>query len=196
MALPKAEQARRKRAQKQAEAEAAKETATADASARQPEDASEPEAPQDEYDGEWDGAEDVGEGPAEASPPPAPATETIPEDAPQVPSGSDEPDGDEDSGEERTDPDDEPLPKEYVMLNGPASFGPIVVGGKRITALRSKLYLVPDPCERADILGTGRFRSATRKDLLRASAPSAGKGGAITRDMLPPGALKGGPTRP
>ena len=73
-----------------------------------------------------------------------------------------------------------------------ASYGPVIMGGRRVTAKKDTLYHVPDIGERADILGTGRFRAGTRADLVRAGTPSAGRGGALTRDLLPPGALKGG----
>jgi hypothetical protein len=88
------------------------------------------------------------------------------------------------------DPGSEPLPKEYLVLDGPASFGPVVIDGQRTRAVKNKLYHVPQLEERADILSTGFFRAATRNDLARSEAPSAGPGGAVTRDLLPPGALK------
>ena len=91
-----------------------------------------------------------------------------------------------------TDPGAEPLPKEYVVLAGSASFGPVRIGGRTLTAKKNTLYHVPDLAERAEILGSGRFRAGTQADLVRASAPSAGPGGAITRDLLPEGAIKGG----
>lgn len=94
--------------------------------------------------------------------------------------------------EPAADPGAEPLPKEYVVLAGNASYGPVVMGGRRMTAKKDTLYHVPDIGERADILGTGRFRAGTRADLARKGTPSAGRGGALTRDLLPPGALKGG----
>lgn len=87
---------------------------------------------------------------------------------------------------------DVPLPKTFIILNGPASYGPVRINGKLTRVKKDRLYQVSDPSERADILGTGRFRAATQKDLQRAAQPSAGPGGAITREMLPPGALKGG----
>ena len=90
------------------------------------------------------------------------------------------------------DPGAEPLPKEYVGLAGNASYGPVIMGGRRVTAKKDTLYHVPDIGERTDILGTGRFRAGTRADLARTRTPSAGSGGALTRDLLPPGALKGG----
>jgi hypothetical protein len=89
----------------------------------------------------------------------------------------------------------EPLPREYVTLVSNASYGPVIIGGRRTQTVRNRLYYVPDAEERADILGTGRFRAATVGDLERAGSPSAGPGGAITRDMLPPGAIKGGLNR-
>ena len=105
----------------------------------------------------------------------------------EVPSGAEDEEPD-DSG--APDPGNEPLPKEYVVLDGPASFGPVVIGGRRTTVRKNKLYHVPDVEERADILGTGYFRAATKNDLARSEAPSAGPGGALTRDLLPPGALR------
>lgn len=97
---------------------------------------------------------------------------------------------------ENVDPGAQPLPKEYVLLTGNASYGPVVIAAARVRALKDKLYFVPDPEERADILGTGRFRVATVGDFKRSAQPSAGPGGAITRDLLPPGAIKGGLTKP
>jgi hypothetical protein len=90
----------------------------------------------------------------------------------------------------------EPLPKEYVVLSGPASFGPVIIGGARVQARNNRLYYVPDAEERADILGTGRFRAARQEDLARAGSPSARPGVAITRDLLPPGAVRGGLIKP
>lgn len=98
--------------------------------------------------------------------------------------------------EVRPDSAAEPLPKEYLVLAGPASFGPVRIGGRAVTAKKDRLYHVPDLAERAEILGSGRFRAATVADLARAGSPSAGKGGAITRDLLPEGALKGGLIKP
>ncbi|MBN1320745.1 MAG: hypothetical protein JXA87_07890 [Thermoleophilia bacterium] len=90
-----------------------------------------------------------------------------------------------------TEPDEAPI-KDFIVLNGPASFGPVVIGGQSVRCKKDVLYQVADVAERATILGTGRFRSATKKDQARAGRPSAGPGGAVTRDLLPPGALKGG----
>jgi hypothetical protein len=98
--------------------------------------------------------------------------------------------------EVRPDPDAEPLPKEYLVLAGPASFGPVRIGGRAVTAKKDRLYHVPDLAERVDVLGSGRFRAATVADLARAGSPSAGKGGAITRGLLPEGAVKGGLVKP
>ena len=102
----------------------------------------------------------------------------------------------EDETEEPTvdvtaDPPDASL-RHYVILDGPASYGPVLIGGAPVRCKRGVLYLVPDAEERADILASGRFRGATKKDEVRAGQPSAGPGGAITRDLLPPGAIKGG----
>jgi hypothetical protein len=148
-------------------------------------------AAQDDSEG-WDGME--ADGTLAADPPAAQATaqaqEPI-EDAPQVPTFGENEDL-EDEPVESADPGDEPLPKEYIILDGPASYGPVVINGKRVTIRKGKLYHVPNAEERADILGSGRFRAAVRKDLERSGRPSAGPGGAITRDMLPPGAIKGG----
>jgi len=57
-------------------------------------------------------------------------------------------------------------------------------------------YHVPDVAERVAILATGRFRGANKDDMARAEKPSAGPGGAITKDLLPPGAIKGGLINP
>lgn len=89
------------------------------------------------------------------------------------------------------DPPDASL-RHYVILDGPASYGPVLIGGAPVRCKRGVLYLVPDAEERADILASGRFRGATKKDEVRAGQPSAGPGGAITRDLLPPGALRKG----
>jgi len=123
----------------------------------------------------------------------APEPEQEPEqaEAPEgvtVPSGADE---DTEAAEE-VDSDARPLPREYVILVSNASYGPVIIGGRRTQTVRNRLYYVPDAEERADILGTGRFRAAIAGDLERAGSPSAGPGGAITRDLLPPGAIKGG----
>ena len=115
-----------------------------------------------------------------------PVATPAPGDEPQVPSGAEE----EFEPVAAPDPGPEPLPKEYLVLDGPASFGPVVIDGQRTRAVKNKLYHVPQLEERADILSTGFFRSATRNDLARSEAPSAGPGGAVTRDLLPPGALK------
>jgi len=96
----------------------------------------------------------------------------------------------------RPDPEAEPRPKEYVVLAGPASFGPVRIGGRALTAQKNTLYHVPDLAERADILGSGRFRAATRADLTRSLAPSAGPGGVMTRALLPQGAVRGGLLKP
>jgi hypothetical protein len=132
------------------------------------------------------------------------APQTLPSDAPDAtvvdeadvsaPLSADEEEEVEETKE--ADPGDQPLPKEYVVLNGPASYGPVRIGGKLVRALKNKLYYVPDPVERADVLGTGRFRAGTKADMARADAPSSGPGGALTRDLLPPGAIKGGLVKP
>ncbi len=80
---------------------------------------------------------------------------------------------------------------EYVVLNGPCSYGPVLINGELARCKKNVLYHVPDMAERIAILGTGIFRLATKKDEARAGKPSAGPGGAITREMMPPGALKG-----
>jgi len=81
---------------------------------------------------------------------------------------------------------------ELLILNGPASYGPVTINGQSVRCKKDVLYHVPDLAERAAILLSGRFRGATKQDLARAGRPSAGPGGAVTRDLLPPGALKGG----
>jgi hypothetical protein len=87
----------------------------------------------------------------------------------------------------------QPAPaREYVTLNGPASYGPVILNGQRMRARAREVYHVPNAEERADVLGTGKFRSATDVDMKRAGLSSAGIGGPITRESLPPGALKGG----
>lgn len=128
-------------------------------------------------------------------PVPSDAPGLEPEESPPepVPAFAEE---EEPSVETAADPDTEPLPKEYVVLTSNASYGPVMINGARVMAQKDKLYHVPDLAERADILGTGRFRAASVGDLGRAGSPSAGRGGAITRDLLPPGAIKGGLIKP
>jgi hypothetical protein len=94
------------------------------------------------------------------------------------------------------DPDPaEPTPGEMIILNGPASYGPVIIDGRATRCYKGKPVRVPDPNERLTILGTGRFRLATDKDVREAKRPSAGRGGPITKDLLPPGAIKGGLTQ-
>ncbi len=81
--------------------------------------------------------------------------------------------------------------REYVVPDGPASFGPVVMNGRRIHARSGVVYHVPSAEERADVLATGRFRGASPADLKKAGRCSAGEGGPVTRESLPPGALKG-----
>ncbi len=81
---------------------------------------------------------------------------------------------------------------EFVILNGPISYGPVKINGQLVRCRRDVLYQVPDVEERVVILGTGRFRLATKADQVRAGQPSSGPSGAVTRALLPPGALKGG----
>ena len=90
----------------------------------------------------------------------------------------------------REEPEAAPPPKEHVVLNGLASYGPVRIGGKLVRTVKGKLYHVPDVEERADILGTGRFRAATTKDVQQLGYGSAGKGGALTVQLLPEGAIK------
>lgn len=85
-----------------------------------------------------------------------------------------------------------PPTREYVVLNGPASFGPVVVNGKSTRARAGEIYHIPSAEERADVLATGVFRGATAADVEKAGFGSAGQGGPITLESLPPGALKGG----
>jgi len=94
--------------------------------------------------------------------------------------------------EVRPDPAAGPLPKAYLVLAGPASFGPVPIGGRPLTAKKNTLYHVPDLAERADLLASGHFRAGTKADLARSLEPSAGPGGAVTRALLPEGAIKGG----
>ncbi|MCL5942746.1 MAG: hypothetical protein M1325_04390 [Actinobacteria bacterium] len=82
--------------------------------------------------------------------------------------------------------------REYVVLNGPASFGPVIVNGQTIRAKAGELYHIPNAEERADVLATGVFRGVTAADVKKAGVSSAGTSGAVTRESLPPGALKGG----
>lgn len=89
-------------------------------------------------------------------------------------------------------PADEPGPQEYITLVHNASYGPVTINGRSTRCSKGILYYVPDVRERADILGTGLFRSATKADVARSLEPSSGPGKAVTRAMLPPGALKGG----
>ncbi len=131
-------------------------------------------------------ADSAGLVPPDAQPAPQP-------ELPAVPTSAEEETPQEEAGSEAG---SEPLPKEYVVLDGAASFGPVIMGGTRVQARKGRLYYVPDAEERVDILGTGRFRVATQLDLVRAGSPSAGPGGAITRDLLPEGAVKGGLSKP
>ena len=80
-------------------------------------------------------------------------------------------------------------PREYVVLNGPASFGPVVMNGQSIRARAGVVYHLPNAEERADVLATGFFRGAGPDDVKKAGVGSAGT---ITLESLPPGALKGG----
>ena len=122
--------------------------------------------------------EPIVEVPSDAEPLPQPIPSDVEDEAPVE--------------DQESDPDAEPLPKEYVTLMSNASYGPVIINGVRTMTKKGKLYYVPNAEERADILGTGRFRAATQADLARAGSPSAGPGGAVTRDLLPPGAIKGG----
>ena len=82
-----------------------------------------------------------------------------------------------------------PVPtREYVVLNGPASFGPVTMNGQSVRARAGVVYHLPDAEERADVLGTGVFRGAGPDDVRKAGVSV----GPITRESLPPGALKGG----
>jgi hypothetical protein len=123
----------------------------------------------------------------EPEPEPEPEQAESPEETP-IPSGAEE----APQEPETDDSEAQPLPREYVILTSNASYGPVIIAGRRTHTVKNRLYYVPDAEERADILGTGRFRVATAGDLGRAGSPSAGPGGAITRDLLPPGAIKGG----
>lgn len=133
--------------------------------------------------------------PADATPKPVDVPSMASDDLEglAVPSGAED---DQPVEDVKPDPDREPLPREYVVLVGNASYGPVTINGARTTVVKNKLYCVPNAEERADILGTGRFRAAVQADLARAGSPSAGVGGAITRDLLPPGAVKGGLIKP
>jgi hypothetical protein len=146
---------------------------------------------------------DVQLGSEEAEPEPAVVPVPIPEapapvepesDDPRVPSGAEEEEDVDDTADQE--PGAAPAPKEYVVLSKAASYGPVIIGGKRVRTLKNKPYYVADVRERVAILGTGRFRAATKADLFTAGTPSAGPGGAITRDILPRGALKGGSVKP
>ncbi|MHB8867439.1 MAG: hypothetical protein ACYC6T_08030 [Thermoleophilia bacterium] len=87
-------------------------------------------------------------------------------------------------------------PREYVVLNGPASFGPVVMNGQSIRARAGVVYHLPNAEERADVLATGFFRGATATDITKAGLGSTQARGSITRESLPPGALKGGLIKP
>ncbi|MBN1631700.1 MAG: hypothetical protein JW990_18245 [Thermoleophilia bacterium] len=124
-----------------------------------------------------------------------------PEAAPETQTGP-TPSGMKALEEAAAEPSPDPAPaaenmllKETIILNGPASFGPVTIAGQATRCKKDVLYWVPNMAERVEILGTGRFRVATVADLERAGQPSAGPGGAITRDLLPPGAIKGGLSR-
>ena len=82
-----------------------------------------------------------------------------------------------------------PNPRRFIVLNGPASYGPVVINGRAMRAKAGEVYEVPDAEERADILASGLFRGATSTDFAKKNPT-----GSITRDSLPPGALKGGLT--
>ncbi|MBN1629682.1 MAG: hypothetical protein JW990_07960 [Thermoleophilia bacterium] len=96
-------------------------------------------------------------------------------------------------------PTEEPEPEppasavEYVVLVGPASYGPVRIDGKPTRCLKGKPVRVRDLNERLAILGTGLFRCPAAKDLQ--PKPSSGPGGPVTSASLPPGAIKGGLAR-
>jgi len=130
----------------------------------------------------------------EFEPEPEPeATEPRPSPGP-TPSGMAEA-GSETAPASKPDPVTIPV-AENVIVNGLASFGPVIINGQATRCKKGVLYHVPDTAERLVILGTGRFRIANTEDLARAGQPSAGPGGAITRELLPPGAIKGGLVNP
>jgi len=94
-------------------------------------------------------------------------------------------------------PDPTSIPvAETIVLNGAASYGPVTINGQLTRCRKGVPYHVPDVTERAAILTTGRFRGASKDDMARAEMSSAGPGGAITKDLLPPGAIKGGLINP
>lgn len=136
----------------------------------------------------------VAEAPVEAPPAEETATQEVEIEQP-IPSGSAPAEVDpavvetlvEDASAE-TKPAPTPT-REYVVLNGPASFGPVVMNGQSVRARVGVVYHLPNAEERADVLATGVFRGAGADDLRKAGVVS---GGAITLDSLPPGALKGG----
>ena len=90
-------------------------------------------------------------------------------------------------------PDPASIPiAETIILNGPASYGPVRINGQVTRCRKGVPYHVPDVAERVAILATGRFRGASKDDLARARNLTSGPTGAVTKDMLPPGAIKGG----
>jgi hypothetical protein len=82
-----------------------------------------------------------------------------------------------------------PAETSYLVLKGPASFGPIIVSGRAVRAKRGVPIVVSDPDERLAILGTGRFVAA------KSTPPPRTPGGPVTMASLPPGARRGGPKR-
>jgi hypothetical protein len=83
----------------------------------------------------------------------------------------------------------------FLVLDGPASYGPVMIGGVLTRCTKGTLYQVTDLKEQVALLATRRFRVATAKDIAHSRLASAGPGGAITREMLPPGAIRGGLNR-
>ncbi len=82
--------------------------------------------------------------------------------------------------------------REYVVLDGPASYGPVTIDGQTQRVKKGVLYHIPGAEERADVLATGVFRGANGEDLKRAGYGSAGAGGTLTVAHIPPGGRKGG----
>ena len=94
-------------------------------------------------------------------------------------------------------PDPASIPiAETIILNGPASYGPVRINSQVTRCRKGVPYHVPDVAERVAILATGRFRGANKDDLARARKLASGPTGAVTKDMLPPGAIKGGLINP
>lgn len=125
-----------------------------------------------------------------------PAPEALPA-VPIMPTGFSPADAAVEAATEVADLTPAPAPRatsEHVILDGPASYGPVIIDGKATRCLKGKPYRIADPAERMAVLGTGRFRLATPKDMV--PAPSAGRGGPITRGSFPPGAMKGGLIKP